>query len=97
MVSVTNLGCQQSGDLRHLVAGGHKRRRRLENGRSSSKDMSRTMTTDCRIVALFRKGSRRVVCAASEKTAYCTTFLVTALLGCSGVLSRHFARLYGYL
>ena len=62
---VTNIGCQQSGDLRHPVVGGHRRRRRLGDGRSSSKDTSRTMTTDFCLAASFRKGSRPVVCAAS--------------------------------
>ena len=54
------------------------------------------MTTDFRMVASFRKGSCPVACAADQKTAYCTTLLLTALLGCSGVFSRHLARLYGH-
>jgi hypothetical protein len=47
------------------------------------------MTTDFRMVASFRKGSRPVACAADQKTAYCTTLLFTALLGCSGAFSRY--------
>jgi hypothetical protein len=80
---------KQSGDLRHPAAGGHRRRHQLGDGRSSSKDMSRTMTTDFRMVASLRKGSRPVACAAEQKTACCTTLLLTALLGCSGVFSGY--------
>lgn len=51
--------------------------------------MSRTMTIDFRMVASFRKGSRPVACAAGQKTADCTTLLLTALPGWSGVFSRY--------
>jgi hypothetical protein len=85
MHTVTDVGHQQSGDLRH------QRRHRLAGGHSSIRGTISTMIIDFAFVAAHRKGNRRVGCRILHlyDVAYCI----------AGVLSnsRNLHRFYGFV
>ena len=83
--TVTDIGHQQSGDLKR--GGFHSSTRRLEGGHSSNKDTTRTMTIE---LGVWRRVGREAVMLTAQhanNSAFCATLRLRACIARGSGLS----------